>query len=89
MKSLITLIRFTGLFLVLFCVVSLVGASAQATKKPRPQNMNNAPSATAKNPMGCKAGQMRCTTNKDRWAAAAHHADRRAIAMRKHQGQVK
>jgi hypothetical protein len=70
-------LRVMTIFLLLFLGVCEVGAqSKQKSKKPSPM-----PPSTPQT--------MKRTTNAQRWAAAAHHADRRAAHIRKHHGQVK
>lgn len=66
--SSLTKVLLLGLFLALL----ITPADAQSKKKPKQTGMQPA-----------SAQQMRRTTNKDRWAAAARHADRRAANARK------
>jgi hypothetical protein len=95
-RNFVEWIRQSRLFLLLFCIVILVGASqlsAQAAKNSSAQQMNSTANVKGvKPPLGCKPGQMRCMTNKHRLDAAARNADRRAKAKRlapTSQGEVK
>lgn len=67
-----------ALLLGVFLALLITPANAQSKKKPKQTGMQPA-----------SAQQMRRTTNKDRWAAAARHADRRAAHARKQSKGVK
>jgi hypothetical protein len=66
-------------------------AGAQNTTNPPfiPQTTVHAPAQSRSASAGALPQKMKRTTNEERRAAAARHADRRAAQLRKHHGQVK
>ena len=68
--------------------IALVGAQNTTNPQLIPQTTVQAPAqSNSANPALPK--KMKRTTNEERRAAAARHADRRAAQLRKHHGQVK
>jgi hypothetical protein len=81
----------SALRLLVVLVALLLGAGlclAQSNGNGNATANGNSQLKQAGPPSGCKPGQMRCTTNKDRWAAAARHTNRRADQIRKNRGKV-
>ena len=72
----------TLISLAVFLAVLLAGTplGAQTQKK------SVRPKRAVSHPLVCRAGQLRCATNKHRMAAAARAADRRAAQLTRQQG---
>jgi hypothetical protein len=69
--------------------IALVGAQTTTNSQAPAQTTVQAPAQSkGANPAPAPA-KMGRTTNEQRWAAAATHADRRAANVRKHHGKVK
>jgi hypothetical protein len=69
--------------LLLVLIVLFLGTGPCLAQSTGNANSNGQSTQTA-SPTSCR----RCTTSKDRWAAAAHHANRRAEHIRKSHGKV-
>jgi hypothetical protein len=68
--------------------IALVGAQNTTNPQLIPQTTVQAP-AQSNSANSALPKKMKRTTNEQRRAAAARHADRRAAQLRKHHGQVK
>jgi hypothetical protein len=87
-------------FLLILCALA-AGGSTQLAFGAEKDSSNQASSGTSDKQVTLKdtqnkvaeihksKGQMRTTTNDDRWAAAKRHADRRAKALKKAEGGSK
>ena len=69
--------------------IGLVGAQNTTNPQSIPQTSVQAPAQSNSANSNAFPKKMKRTTNEERRAAAARHADRRAAQLRKHHGQVK
>lgn len=83
------LTRLILVLITLFVAISLCWAQTQGNGNANGGSNSNGQTNGLSAPAGCQPGQMRCMKNKQRWAAAVRHADRRAADVRKHHGEVK
>ena len=87
-RTFVILSRLLLLVAVLSGGIALVGAQTATNSQASVQTAQT----PAQSPRANSAGlpkKMKRTTNEERRAAAARHADRRAAQLRKHHGQVK
>jgi hypothetical protein len=69
--------------------IALVGAQTTTIPQAPAQTTVQAPAQSNSANSTLLPQKMKRTTNEERRAAAARHADRRAAQLRKHHGQVK
>jgi hypothetical protein len=88
-RTFVTLSRLLLVGAVLSGGIVLVGAQTATNPQAPVQTTAQAPAQSPGANSGAFPKKMKRTTNEERRAAAARHADRRAAQLRKHHGQVK